>query len=291
MIEFNYSISSDTLNGVLNFQALNYELSLLELPEVLLSLTVVGDNLKFTFDSSNDVTVLDIALDNLVANHMGEVLPHPRIMDFVRPTSKDKDFRDVDYKVELNAPLYPKRTFVRGELRQVKWFSDDSLVNEILRVDIVYTRDLFGFASSRITTRSWVLSDGSLSPLTKVTRKNYTINSVDQIIEGKKRRENIVNGVQLPVMQFMIESIQGVSTGQILLMGRDFMDRFSLHFKTFIDNSSSVVDFNDPNFGKKTVVVAFEEAALTTDTWLNNTCPSLGGVVTILQYLTNEFSI
>ena len=58
----------------------------------------------------------------------------------------------------------------------------------------------------------------------------------------------------------------------------------------FIDNSSSVTDLNDPNFGKKNVVVVIELAANTTDPWLKNTPSALGGA-TIEQYLVGEFSI
>lgn len=290
MIEFNYSIANNTLNGTVNYDAIVSQFNKLNRPEVLQSLTITGDNLKFVFASSNDVNALDAALDSLVANHNGLPLSKPKILSLTRNNVGDKDFRDIDYKKELNITLYPKRTFVKGELQLVQWFSDSQLQNEIIRVEIVYTRDYFGFAQSRVTTRKWMNEDGSFNELTKVTYKNYTINPVEQIIEGKTRRENIVNGVQLPTLQFMIETMQGTQT-QILLTGREFMDRFSLHFKNFIDNSSSVTDPNDPNYGKKTVVVAFEEAANSTDTWLNNLPQSLGGNVTILQYLSSEFTI
>ena len=288
MIEFNYSIANDTLNGAVNYDALVSHFNKLNLPEELQSLSITSDNLKFIFASSNDVNTLDVALDSLVANHNGLPLSKPKILLLTRNNISDKDFRDIDYKTELNATLYPKRTFVKGELQLVQWFSDSQLTYEIIRVEIVYTRDYFGFAQSRVTTRKWMNEDSTFNELTKVTYKSYTINPVEQIIEGKTRRENIVNGVQLPTLQFMMTTMQG-NPSAILLMGRDFMDRFSLHFKNFIDNSSSITDLNNPNFGKKTVVVAFEEAAQTTDTWLNN-APQLLGGATILQYLSNEFT-
>ena len=128
----------------------------------------------------------------------------------------------------------PANRGTRPRARTSEWFSDPELTNKVIRVEIVYTRDYFGFAVSRTTTRMWVLSNEQYCPIVKVTEKKYTINMLDQITEGKKRRENIVNGVQMPTMQFMITTIQGVSQSVILLMGRDFMDRFSLHFKNFI---------------------------------------------------------
>lgn len=291
MIEFNYSIQGNTANGVVNFDALVFEWSSLERSESLLSLTIDGDNLKFVFENSGDIQSLDAALDNLVSMHQGQDKPYHKIYDLVREGVKDKDFRDIDYTVELIQPLYPKRTFYKGELRLVEWFSDSELTNKILRVEIAYVRDYFGFAVSRTTVRKWVLSNEQYCTEVKVTEKKYTINTIDQITEGKRRRENIVNGVQLPTLQFMVETIQGISQVEILLMGRDFMDRFSLHFKNFIDNSSSITDTQNINFGKKTVVVAFEEASQTTDIWLLNKPASLGGQTSILDYLSSEFTI
>ena len=83
MIEFNYSILNNTANGVLNFDALTFERGLLELPETLLSIQVNGDNLKFQFESSQDVGVLDVALDALVLAHQGTPKPYHKIYDFV----------------------------------------------------------------------------------------------------------------------------------------------------------------------------------------------------------------
>ena len=74
-------------------------------------------------------------------------------------------------------------------------------------------------------------------------------------------------------------------------MGRDFIDRHENEFQKFIESSSTVTDPNDPNFGRKKVVVAIETAANSTDTWLKNAPPSLGGSITIENYLVAEFSI
>jgi len=82
-------------------------------------------------------------------------------------------------------------------------------------------------------------------------------------------------------------------------MGRDFMDRFEDEFDNFRKSSSTVTDPQDPNFGRKVVVVALEIAANgdsgatpdpipATDPWLNEKPATLGGA-SILQYLSNEF--
>lgn len=98
-------------------------------------------------------------------------------------------------------------------------------------------------------------------------------------------------------MGFMIEVLTqepyNLSAGAILLTGRDFMDRHENYFKKFIDNSSSITDFEDPDFGKKTVVVAIENASVTTDLWLDLKPLQLDpqGTVSIKDYLIGQFSI
>lgn len=212
----------------------------------------------------------------------------PKILSLVSDSVRGVHFHDIEYTKQVKPNLYPKRTKVKGEVQKVQWYADAALTDLVLEVDIVYTRDVQGFATDRTTTRKWVMNNGNFHADTKVTTKKYNINIEDQIVEGKTRRRNIVNIVQLPVMSFLIETeTPGMSVPEILLMGRAFMDTMELHFQKFIDNSSTVTDPLDPDFGKKQIVVAFEDA---TDSWMENTPAALGGA-TIRQYLIGEFSI
>lgn len=221
---------------------------------------------------------------------------YPKIYDLVSQESQKLPYHEMNYKTQINSSLFPKRYFLKGELQKVDWFSDEELNNLVLVVDISYTRDAMGFALERTTTRKWVLSDGDFADFIKITKKKYTTNAIDRIIEGKRRRQNIVDAVQIPVLSFLIEAASdpeneyGLQPSTVLLLGRDFLDRFNQDFKKFIDNSSTVTDVNDPNFGLKKVVVNLQNAASTTDQWLNFSPVALGEV-TILEYLTNEFSI
>jgi hypothetical protein len=199
-----------------------------------------------------------------------------------------KHFHNINYNTELSQSIFPKRVFTKGELTSVVWYSDQLLTNKLLDVTMVYVRDAMGFAVSRTTTRKWVREDESFHPLFKITTKSYTINPIDQILEGKRRRSNIVDGVQLPVMSFLLETQSGTLTqGEILLMGRDFLDAMEPFFNRFVKNSSSINDVASPDFGKKEIVVEFETS---TDAWLDDLPAALGGA-TIRQYLIGEFSI
>lgn len=211
----------------------------------------------------------------------------PKIYSFTKEEAVKKHPHNIDYKIELIQSLYPKRTMVQGEIQNVCWFSDQALTDKVIEVDVSYVRDGNGFAVERTTTRKWILNNGQEFEETKITNKRYDINIEEQIKEGKRRRGNIVDYVQIPTMGFMIETIQNKTQGEIILMGREFLDFYKDEFQKFVESSSSVTDINDVNFGKKNIVVAFENAA---DYWLDNTPMALGGA-TIRQWLIAEFSI
>lgn len=289
--KFNYSILNQTLNGILNFEKINRDFWKLNLNENLITLMPTGDNLLFEFEEPvNDINLLNQSLDDLVANHDGQEISRPRICKLLGESHEHDEYENVDYTIMPKPNLFPKRTFVKGELRKVEWYEEETFQNLVLVAEMSYTRDYFGFATSRTTVRKWYAEDGSELENIKTTNKKYS--PLEQIKEGKRRRGNIVDGIQLPTMSFMVETMTvepwNLDQMTILLMGRDFMDRFSNQFKNFIDNSSTIT--SGPNIGKKSVVVAMEEAATSTDTWLNNASAQLGGAK-ILQYLVGEFSI
>jgi hypothetical protein len=260
---------------------------------------------KLEIDVNNELTPQEqIDLDNLVNNFVESdpELKKPVIYDYVKPSLKGKHHHDIDYVKELTVKLIPKRTIVKGEVQQVDWYAslDAELnpINKVLTVEIVYQRDEYGFATSRTVTRTWINRDNSNNLDTKVTTKYYFVNHCDMIDEGLRRRKLLVNNLQLPTLTFIQEVLipQGKSSGECLLLGREFMDRYDDEFNKFIDNSSTVTDTQSPDFGKKNVVVKLEDTA--TDgfnqghnVWLDGTPASLGGTLTIRQYLISEFSI
>lgn len=217
-----------------------------------------------------------------------------KIWNITDPLIRDarKDHRTIDYRTALIVPLYPKRTTVQGEVVRVDWYADEAKTDLVLTTEIIYTRDQFGFATSRVTERKWVMNNGDYHPLTKVTKKNYTINIEDQIQEGKRRRENIVNTSTLPIFRAMQEILlpQGMPAQAVLLQGRAIMDHLEPFFNRFINNSSTITDLSDPNVGRKTIVIEFERMAANEYPWFNNPSTFLGGS-SILQYLTSQFSI
>lgn len=272
-----------------------------KLEVILYKLEEIGlqDKLKFTptwnettlyltFDGAINEPTLDAMMDTYTGNE--DIMP--RICEIYGHPS-ETNFIDLDYTIKN---LFPNRIFDRGELQKVEWYLESTFETLVLSTSYTYVRDPFGFAVSRDSLRVWKNRDGSDNFKTKVSQKFYT--PLQMIKEGKRRRGNIVDNVQLPTFAFLQEAandpdvaaLYGLNPATVLLVGREFMDRFELEFTKFVDNSSSITDLADPNFNRKTIVVAFEEAATTTDIWLNFQ-PSMLGGARILDYLVNEFSI
>jgi hypothetical protein len=270
-------------------EKIHWQLQQTNLPYIDLAKTDTGYRYAFTRAlTQEEVGVFDETLGNHTITENYGV----KIYKYIEDESANKDYTAVDYKVQALTNFFPKRDFAQGELRRVEWHSNKEFTDLILSVDITYTRDAFGFALKRKTVRTWYDFEDNEMPRKKITEKIYT--PLEMIKEGKRRRGNIVDGVQLPTFAFLQEVLAkppyNKTPTEILLMGRDFMDRFESEFNRFIDNSSTVTNPESPNVGRKSVIVAFEQAAETTDPWLSEPVLQIGGA-SVLQYLTSEFNI
>jgi len=261
------------------------------------------DEIRFTL--SEDLTEEEnSSLDSFIENFLDsnpEVLI-PKILSIAKAEATTKHFHNINYKKELTQALIPLRTVTRGEVTRVDWYRslDAEMIptDLIIRVDITYSRDETGFATSRITTRTWINEDESENTEVKVTNKYYFVNPSDMIDEGLKRRKLLVNSIQIPTLTFMTEALVplGYEEGAIVLLGRHFMDDYESDFSKFIENSSTITDPADPNYGRKSIIVELEDSDpegrnKDYNLWLDKAPASLGGATTIRQYLIEEFSI
>lgn len=243
----------------------------------------------------------DAALDNLVTtfDDQDPELQVPKIYSLAKAEASTKHFHNINYKsVDLTQALIPLRTVTRGEVTKVEWFktldAEMKPTDLVLKVDIAYNRDTTGFATSRVTTRTWINEDGTENPEVKVTNKFYFVNPSDMIDEGLRRRKLLVNTIQIPTLTFMTEVLTPLGYNQeaIVLKGRAFMDDYEQDFSNFVENSSTITDISSPDAGMKTIVVKLrDENNLSYNEWLDKAPASLGGMITIRQYLINEFSI
>lgn len=263
-----------------------------------------GD-LRFTLSEAltpTEESDVDAAILNFIDTDLSVKVP--KIYSLVKNEVKSKHHHNIDYKIDIASGfnLIPKRVVTKGEVTQVKWFKtlDASMVpvDLVLTVDIAYTRDATGFATYRTTVRTWVNEDESQNEETKTTTKYYFVNPSDMITEGYKRRKLLVQSIQIPTLTFMSEALMpsGYTQEAVVLLGRHFMDDYEADFSRFIENSSTITDPSDPNFGKKSVIVELENTDIEGRNkeyhlWLDGAPPSLGGLTTIRQYLINEFDI
>ena len=254
-----------------------------------------SDSLRFEITETL-TTEESEALNDLVANFEDVDVSQkvPKIYDLSREFSKH--FHAINYVKGLTQSLIPKRTVTRGEVTSVVWYksldANMNPVEPILKTDVVYTRDASGFAVSRVTTRTWYNLDGSENEETKTTQKYYFVNPSDMIDEGLKRRKLLVSSIQIPTLTFMSEILMPLGYNQeaVVLKGRAFMDDYDSEFNKFVDNSSTITDPASPDAGMKSIVVRLRDETNYTE-WLDKTSPSLGGTVTIRQYLISEFDI
>lgn len=222
----------------------------------------------------------------------------PKIYDIVKGEARHKHHHNIDYKKEVLGALIPVRAVTKGEVTKVDWYyslnAQMQPENLVLTVDISYTRDASGFALNRTTTRTWVNRDDSNNSETKITPKFYFVNPSDMIAEGYRRRKLLVQSIQIPTLTFMTEALVplGYTEASVLLKGRAFMDDYDEDFNKFVENSSTITDPADPDVGLKSIVVRLrDEATLEYVEWLDKAPPSLGGSITIRQYLMDEFDI
>jgi hypothetical protein len=282
--------------------------NILDLNQFQIEAKLVSSKITYVFKEGDDSLHFNLSealtsqedsdLNDLVTNFVDSDPSQkvPKIIGMAKEYSKH--FHAINYIKGLNQSLIPKRTVVQGEVVKVEWYKSlDAQMQPtdlVLKVDITYTRDATGFATSRVTTRTWINLDESENEDTKVSNKYYFVNPSDMIDEGLRRRKLLVSSIQIPTLTAMTEALMplGYSQEACVLKGRAFMDDYENDFNKFVDNSSTITDPASPDVGMKSIVVRLrDEDKLDYVEWLDKAPPSLGGTTTIRQYLMNEFSI
>ena len=186
-----------------------------------------------------------------------------------------------NYKSALKggSSLFSKEFFTRGELQKVEWYADKAKTDLVLIAEFSYTRDFLGFATERISTRTWIREDGSEHPNKKVKEKTYS--DLAQIREGKTRRGNIYDSLQKPVLGMLIATAPGMadpwktkSQLELVQVGRDFMKAYDESFSAFIKESHKQI---------------LEDILDATDIWLDNIIDADG--TTIRKYILDELNL
>lgn len=209
---------------------------------------------------------------------------HVKIYRFITIPNHDLTYApiDHDYKRGLTISLYPVMSFNKGELYNVKYYSDAAKTDLILDVSMAYVRDVLGFPQTRTVTRTWFREDGSSASPTKLTTKIYPDNLTTYLNEGVRRRGNLIDILTAEVLQFRVlyEPLQGTETSaekyvRIVNSGRKFKRLYDVDFDTFIKDA-----YRDG------LVSTIESAG---DAWLDIDIVHLSK--TIRQYILDEISV
>lgn len=250
------------------------------------------------FSKSGDDLILEFSdvlteqqeddLGSFVAAHP---LPNrkPRIYNCVTNGAELKHFHNINYTIEAN--LFPLRSFEFGALTQVIWYQDEELTTPVIQVEMEYDYDPLGFATGRITTRKWYLEDGTFHPNIKITEKDYTINSQDQLDEAIQRRTNNIRQTNLwliknaPAMTELDVLVTDRNALEIRDDGVSFYEAHSEEMTVYLETGSqnleeAVVNSVSGNWGEPEIG------------WFNTNATSLGitGVSTIRDFIIYQLS-
>ena len=254
----------------------------------------------FNFDiDSKLLSVVGQNYDDFIAGLNSLDQEHIKIYRYIHEMHYEdfcKPPKEHNYKSGLSTTdgtpfnLIPVPTFIKGELQRMDYYADEASTDLVLRVDMTYTRDEFGWALTRTTTRTWYKENGDAHPDTKITIKRYyrDINLMEE--ESVKRRGNIVKTAKLSVLALLKEVYTDKSTFEIAAMGYAFLEEFSSEFSSFARDGIVIIDMADPYVGKKAIVKLIGEADLVKYPWMTATPASLHGA-TIQQFVMNSFDI
>lgn len=233
--------------------------------------------LKFQFELANSVTLAQ-AIEKIEAMEPSSIIKSPvRIYRYIPPKVHVNIYnppKDINFITGLTISTYADRSFAFGEMIQVDWYSDFDMTELLVREEITYYRDVIGMADSRQTIRTWYREDGTPHPDQKISNKLYK-NPTERIEEGKVRRNNVVNELLYNALGLMFETLpfdQNITDPVVIeATGNTFV-------KSHNDSITSFIQVG----GSTELIAAFTNA---TDVWLDNLPASLGGSMSIRDYL------
>lgn len=216
-----------------------------------------------------------------------------KIYDFLT-TKKLRDTSqvplDLDFRTSLTKVLHRKSTLIKGECVKEEYYENCNVdaqgnltySNLIVGEHHSFIRDPLGFPVMRNSHLHFYDKNGAESPESKHWTKFYSM--LEKIQEGKTRRGNLVDNLQMPCVGLISIAMTGnpVPTSAVILEGRSFLFDYKKEFDAFVDESNRDVvacfaDANHPRY-----------ASASKYSWINAMTPY---GVTIRQFLIGELTI
>lgn len=222
-----------------------------------------------------------------------DAIPYWKIYDFVADKKKfdtTKPPVDLDFRSGLVTMLHRKSQVVKGECIKEEYYQNCSVdaygnltyTNLIVSEHHAFTRDPLGFPVVRSSHLKYYDKNGVASNPIKPWVKFYS--TIEKIQEGKTRRGNLVDNLQMPVIGLVSIAVNGTPnpTAQVILMGRSFMYDYKKEFDSFVDESNKEIisclqNASNPRY-----------ASASKYPWINSMTPY---DVTIRQFLIGELTI
>jgi hypothetical protein len=196
----------------------------------------------------------------------------------------------LDFRTSLTKMLHRKSILIKGECVSEEYYENCSVnaqgvlsySNLIVSEHHSFTRDPLGFPVVRSSHLHFYDKNGLESPESKHWAKYY--NSLEKIQEGKTRRGNLVDNLQMPCIGLISLAMTGspMPSSTVILEGRRFLFDYKKEFDAFVDESNRdiVSCFQSPAHARY--------ASVSNYPWINSMTPY---GVTIRQFLISELTI
>jgi hypothetical protein len=196
----------------------------------------------------------------------------------------------LDFRTSLTKMLHRKSTLVKGECLIEEYYETCSVnaqgtlsySNLVVSEHHAFIRDPLGFPVMRNSHIHYYDKNGLESPEIKKWTKFY--NTLEKIQEGKTRRGNLVDNLQMPCIGLISIAMTGspMPSAAVILEGRRFLFDYKKEFDAFVDESNReiVSCFNDSSSPRY--------ASANKYSWINSMTPY---GVTIRQFLISELTI
>jgi hypothetical protein len=253
----------------------------------LLGFTVVSEDQYLIYKSNHQAE-----FDAWYANYSKEA-QYWKIYDFISDKAKydtTKPPLSLDFRTSLSIVLHRKSTVIKGECTTEEYYENCSVnaqgnltyTNLIVSEHHAFTRDPLGFPVFRKSHVHYYDKNGIESSETKNWTKFYS--PLEKIQEGKTRRSNLVDNLQMPVIGLISIAMNGTMnpSNAVILAGRKFLFDYKKEFDAFIDESNKEIVYCLSNPANTNY------ASVSKYPWINSMTPY---GVTIRQFLMGELTI
>lgn len=244
-------------------------------------------------DQYNSYKLTHQAAFDLWLQSTADSVVYYKIYDFVTDKKKWNTLVppiDLDFRSGLSIVLHRKSYLVKGECVKEEYYQTCTVdavgnltyTNLIVSEHHSFTRDPLGFPIVRTSHLKFYDKSGNASGIIKPWAKYYS--STEKIQEGKTRRGNLVDNLQMPCIGLISLAMTGspIPTSAVILEGRRFLFDYKKEFDSFVDESNRdiIQCFSNPNHPRY--------ASASNYNWINTMTPY---GVTIRQFLIAELTI